>query len=288
MSAIRQLSPDQFPPQLREIPEPPKELYLEGVLPDPNSVYLTIVGSRKYSSYGREACEKIISELSGHPVCIVSGLAIGIDTIAHKAALAARLPTVAIPGSGLGRNVLHPSSNRRLADEIIESGGALLSEFPENYPAGLHTFPRRNRIMAGLAKGILVIEAGDKSGTLITARLATDYNRDVYAIPGSIFSAGSLGTNNLIKLGATPICSGRDLLIALGFNLPDEFGQQKLDLADLSDSEKRVVEILNVEPLARDDLIRVLELPISEANSLLGIMEIKGLIKETMGEIRLG
>ena len=288
MSTIKRLSPGQFPPQLREIPDVPKELFLEGKLPDSSFIYLTIVGSRKYSSYGREACEKIISELAGYPVAISSGLAFGIDTIAHQAALQAGLPTVAIPGSGLGRDVLHPSSNRKLADEIVEAGGALLSEFPPDYPAGLHTFPRRNRIMAGLAKGVLIVEAGDKSGTLITAKLATDYNRDVYAIPGSIFSSGSLGTNNLIKLGATPVCSGRDLLIGLGFDLPDEYGQQKLNLESLTKSEQKVYEILKIEPLPRDELIRTLNLPISEANVLLATMEIKGLIKEMMGEIRVG
>lgn len=287
MSTIKRLSPGQFPAQLREIPDVPKELYLEGVLPDKSFVFLTIVGSRKYSNYGREACEKVIAELAGYPVAIISGLAVGIDTIAHQAALQAGLPTVAIPGSGLGRNVLHPSSNKKLADEIVESGGALLSEFPPDYPAGLHTFPRRNRIMAGLARAVLIVEAGDKSGTLITAKLATDYNRDVLAIPGSIFSAGSLGTNNLIKLGATPICSGRDLLIALGFDLPDEYGQQKLNLEGLSGNEKKVYEILKIEPLSRDELIRTLNLPISEANVLLATMEIKGLIKEMMGEIRV-
>ncbi|MCC6290468.1 DNA-protecting protein DprA [Candidatus Nomurabacteria bacterium] len=287
MSAINRLSPDTFPPQLREIPEPPKELYLEGAWPSPESVLVTIVGSRKYSNYGREACEKIISELSGYPIAIVSGLAIGIDTIAHKAALAAKLYTLAVPGSGLERRVLHPASNRQLADQILESGGALLSEFPPEYPAGLHTFPRRNRIMAGLANAVLIIEAGEKSGTLITARLATDYNRDVYAVPGSIFSAGSVGTNNLIRQGATPIMSGGDLLTALGFELPNESAQQKLNLDELSEPEKKIYEILSVESMHRDELIRILELPTSEANSLLGIMEIKGIIKETMGEIRL-
>ncbi len=288
MSAIRTLSPKQFPALLREINDPPEKLYLEGELPPPESIYLTVVGSRKYSNYGREACEKIIAELAGYPVVIVSGLAVGIDTIAHKSALQARLLTLAIPGSGLGRSVLHPSSNRKLADEIIEAGGALLSEFPENYPAGLHTFPRRNRIMAGLSKAILVIEAGEKSGTLITAKLATDYNRDVLAVPGSIFSAGSLGTNNLIKQGAAPVCSGRDVLLALGFDLPDENGQQKLDLQNLSATEKKVYEILKIEPLPRDELIRNLNLPISEANVLLATMEIKGIIKEMMGELRVG
>lgn len=287
MSAIKKLIPAQFPPLLREINDPPATLYLEGELAPPESVYLTVVGSRKFSNYGREACEKIISELAGYPVVIVSGLAVGIDTIAHQSALQTGLLTIAIPGSGLDRTVLHPSSNRKLADEIIASGGALLSEFPPTYPAGLHTFPRRNRLMAGLAKAILVIEAGEKSGTLITARLAIDYNRDVLAVPGSIFSTGSLGTNNLIKLGAAPVCNGRDVLLALGYDLPED-GQLKLNLAELSANEKKVYELLNIEPLSRDELIRNLNLPISEANVLLATLEIKGIIKEMMGELRVG
>lgn len=286
MSAISKLKPKQFPPQLREIADPPKELYLEGELPPPEAVWLTVVGSRKFSTYGREVVEKIIGELAGHPLTIVSGLAVGIDTIAHQAALAARLHTIAIPGSGLGRDVLHPSSNKRLADEIVASGGALLSEFPENYPAGLHTFPRRNRLMAGLAKGVLIIEAGEKSGTLITAKLATDYNRDVLAVPGSIFNSGSVGTNNLIKQGATPVCNGRDVLLALGFDLPEADGQLRLNLAELSKNERLVYELLSVEPLARDELLRAIKLPISEGNVLLATLEIKGLIKEMLGEIR--
>ena len=288
LPAIRKLSSEEFPPSLLEIPEPPEELYVQGDLPDASYTYLTVVGSRKYSIYGQEACEKIISELAGYPIVIVSGLAIGIDTIAHKAALATGLKTLAVPGSGLDRAVLHPSSNRRLADEIIKAGGAILSEFPPTYPAGLHTFPKRNRIMAGLARGVLIIEAGDKSGTLITARLATDYNRDVYVIPGSIFAPGSAGTNGLIRQGATPIISGRDLLQALGFELPTETGSQlALQLENLSPGEKKVVEILSIEPLPRDELFRQLDLSTSEANSLIGIMEIKGLIVESVGEIRL-
>lgn len=285
-SSIRLLSEPDWPPQLLEIPEPPEQLYIEGVLPDPNFVYLTVVGSRRLSSYGRDACQKIISELAGSPVAIVSGLALGIDTIAHESALAARLPTLAFPGSGLDRSVLHPHSNRRLADEIVAAGGALVSEFDPTYPAGLHTFPRRNRLMAGLARATLVIEAGERSGTLITARLALDYNRDVYAVPGSIFSLNSSGTNNLIKQGATPITSGFDVLQALG--LASEVpAQTSLPFADLSPLEKKIVDLLSIEALPRDILISEIALPTSETNSTLAVMEIKGLIKETMGEIRL-
>jgi len=288
MNSPTLLQPKDWPPQLLETPEPPEQLYIEGRLPDPEFIYLAVVGSRKFSSYGREACEKIIGELAGYPIAIVSGLALGIDTIAHQAALANRLPTIAFPGSGLDRSVLHPHSNRRLADEIVAAGGALLSEFSPTYPAGLHTFPKRNRLMAGISKATLVIEAGEHSGTLITARLALDYNRDVYAVPGSIFSLNSVGTNNLIKQGATPVTSGYNVLQALGLasNLPWQT-QTSLPLADLSPLEKKIVELLVVEALPRDELIIQLDLPTSETNSTLAVMEIKGIIKETMGEIRL-
>ena len=251
---------------------------------------LTVVGSRKFSSYGRDVCEKIITGLAGYPIAIISGLALGIDTIAHKTALKARLPTIGIPGSGLDRSVLHPHSNRRLADEIVASGGSLLSEFPPTMPAGLHTFPRRNRIMAGLARATLVIEAGEKSGTLITARLATEYNRDCFAVPGSIFSPSSQGANWLIKQGATPITSSEDILSA--FNLETEglfSSKNKLSaqLLELSPAEQKILNIIMIEPLPRDLLIEELSLPIHEANTLLSTMEIKGLIKEEMGEIRI-
>lgn len=287
---IKKLKAEEFPPALLEMADPPAELYLAGSWPRDNAVFLTVVGSRKYSSYGQEVCEELIAGLTGHPIVIVSGLALGIDTIAHRAALKAGLITIAIPGSGLDHDVLHPHSNKKLAEEIVERGGALLSEYPPTMPAGMHTFPRRNRLMAGLAKGTLVIEAGLRSGTLITARLALDYNRDVYAVPGAIFNSGSAGTNRLIRQGATPITTSLELLEALGFDPPAESladGQLKLNLAELSPTEKKVVELLRIEPLARDELIRGLGLATSSANSLLGILEIKGIIKEVLGEIRL-
>src|SRR3989338_3404825 len=217
-----------------EMADPPKELYLEGILPNPNEfVYLTVVGSRKMTRYGQEACDFLIHGLAGYPIVIVSGFAIGTDTIAHKSALDTGLPTIAIPGSGLDRAVLHPQSNYRLADHILETDGALLSELPPTAPAGIHTFPRRNRIMAGLSKAILIIEAGEKSGTLITARLALDYNREVGAVPGSILSPQSYGTNQLLRHGATPITTSSDLLEMLGFK-PDVNEAKTLDLDLLS------------------------------------------------------
>ncbi len=271
---------------LREIPEPPEQLYIEGLLPNKDTVMLAVVGSRRYSNYGKEACEKLIEGLQGQDISIVSGLAVGMDTIAHKAALRAGLHTMALPGSGLAREVLHPRSNVALANEIVAKGGALISEYDPTYPAGVYTFPRRNRLMAGLVKAVLVVEAGEKSGTRITARLATEYNRDVLAVPGSIFSPNQAGSNALIRLGATPVTSSADILTALGFQV-DESGQKQLDLESLTLNERKLVELLAIESLPRDELFRGSGLGISEANTALATLEIKGIIIESLGEVRL-
>ncbi|MEO8637428.1 MAG: DNA-processing protein DprA [Candidatus Taylorbacteria bacterium] len=284
---IFELAPDHFPPLLKEIPDPPKKLYVRGALPDWNSLkFLTVVGSRKFTNYGREACEKLIWGLRGYPVAIVSGLALGMDAIAHQTALEAGLTTLAFPGSGLDPKVLYPATNSRLAQDILESGGALLSEFEPNFKATPYSFPRRNRLMAGMSNAVLIVEAEIKSGTLITSKFATEYNRDVFTIPGSIFSKNSEGPHMLLRLGATPITKEADLLEALGFS--DENKEQSLELKykDCSSDELKVIEILR-EPLSREDLLATLAMPIHKANTLLSVMEIKEMIKETMGEMRL-
>jgi DNA processing protein len=232
-------------------------------------------------------CQKLIEGLKGYPIVIVSGLALGIDTLAHETALSVGLTTIAFPGSGIDRKVLYPASNRRLADKIIESGGALISEFAPNFKATIWSFPQRNRIMAGISKAVLIIEAEEKSGTLITARLATDYNRDVLAVPGQIFSDASIGTNTLIRQGATPIRSSIDILEALGFDITAQVAEiKKESYENLSSEERQVLEILR-DPCERDMLILKLQIPVPQANALLSIMEIKGLIKEELGELRL-
>lgn len=285
---IQELAPEDFPLALREIPQPPETLYVRGTLPDPTQFYyLAVVGSRKFTAYGREAVERIIGGLAGYPICIVSGLAMGIDAIAHRAALDAGLPTVAIPGSGLDSSVIYPRSNLVLAREIVENGGALLSEFAPDLRAAPWTFPQRNRIMAGISQSTLVIEAEEKSGTLITARLAVDYNRNVFAVPGSIFSAPSKGTNKLIRQGATPITSAQDLLEELGL-VEQSFGtdtkQEPLDLT-LYTPEEQAILILLDEPMAREDILATVELPSATTLSTLMILEIKGHICEKMGKI---
>ncbi len=283
---IKKILPDEFPSALKEIPQPPAELYLLGTLPDPTQFYyLAVVGSRKYTTYGREATERIITGLAGYPICIVSGLAMGIDGIAHRAALDAGLPTVAVPGSGLDPSVIYPRVHANLTREILENGGALLSEYEPMLRAAPWTFPQRNRIMAGLCQGVLIIEAEEQSGTLITARMALDYNRNVFVVPGSIFSATSKGTNKLIKQGATPITSADELLEEIGLKELPQFNEQKtLDLTLYTKDEQAILILLD-EPLSREDILAIVELTPAKALSTLIVLEIKGITHEKMGKI---
>jgi DNA processing protein len=274
---IQKISQEKFPPALLEIPEPPKALFLVGEIPT-ETTFLAVVGSRKYTNYGRDACEKLLAGLAGYPITIVSGLALGIDSVAHKSALAAGLKTVAFPGSGLAPGVLYPKTNFGLAKEILAKGGALVSEFEPEFKAADWSFPARNRLMAGISKAVLVIEAGEKSGTLITARLATDYNRDVLAVPGQIFSANSAGPNRLIRAGATPVTTSEEILEALGFNVT----QKLFELPELKPAEKEIILLL-ATPLSRDEIIRRSGKEATETNALLTVLEIKGLVKEAMG-----
>jgi DNA processing protein len=279
---INSLSQDDFPPALLEIPQIPEKLFVVGELPNPaDYYYLSVVGSRKYTSYGKEACERIIKGLAGYPIVIVSGLAMGIDGLAHRAALDAGLRTVAVPGSGLDESVIYPRSHLGLAKEIVENGGALLSEYEPSFRAAPWSFPQRNRIMAGLTQGTLIIEAEEKSGTLITARMALDYNRNIFVVPGPIFSATSKGTNNLLRQGATPITSAKDLLEEIGF-VEQSFGT--LDLTLFTPEEQAVLILLD-EPREREELLTLLDTPPAQTLSILTVLEIKGVIRERLGKI---
>jgi DNA processing protein len=284
---IRELKKKDWPSQLLEISQPPKKLYIRGNLPGPNTKLLCVVGSRRYTNYGKEACEKLIAGLSGYDVTIVSGLAMGIDGLAHEAAMKNGLKTVSVPGSGLDVSSLHPQAHIGLMKKILDHGGCMLSEFEPSFKATQYSFPQRNRIMAGLSCAVLVVEAETKSGTMITSRLATEYNKDVLTVPGNIFSPTSTGPHLLIRLGATPITNSKELLLALGFEDKDSAPRNlQLEYSDCSPEEKAVIKILR-EPIPKDDLIHALDMPINQANAVLSIMELKGLIKETMGEIHL-
>ena len=284
MDSIREIRSDEYPARLRDIHRPPEKLYIRGTLPKEDRIHLTVVGARRYSDYGRDAVETLIGGLRGLPVVIVSGLALGIDSIAHRAALKAGLTTVAVPGSGISDEAIYPAAHRELAREIVAKGGAVLSPFEPDMKATEWSFPVRNRVMAGLSKAVLIVEAEKKSGTLITGKYATELNRDVLTVPGSIFSKNTEGPHMLIRLGATPITSVAELIEALG--LENSKSVQEKDYSELSPVELRAVKLLE-QPLSRDDLIDALDLDIEEANALISILELKGMIKETLGEFRL-
>lgn len=279
---FQHLSPHQFPPLLREIPDAPRELSYRGTLPSFEMKWLAVVGSRAVSAYGTQVVNYLIEGLRGYPVVIVSGLAYGVDALAHKAALLHNIPTVAVPGSGLLYSVLYPRANVSLAREIISRGGAHLSEFAPTQKATDYTFPQRNRVMAGMCHATLIIEAQERSGSLITARLATEYNRELLVVPGSIFSDTSRGTHQFLKLGATPVTEPADILRALNLSEKTTSVEQ---FADVLPEEAHVLHLLS-SPTPREQLLELLQLPISEAHILLSTMEIKGLILEEMGMVR--
>jgi DNA processing protein len=288
---IESINPLQHFPQLKEIPQPPTQLYMRGSLERCiGTTFLAVVGSRKFSSYGKQVCEQLIKGLANYPITIVSGLAYGIDAIAHQAAIDAGLPTVAFPGSGLNWNVIHPKRNRELAYEILKRGGALLSEFPHDIGGRHWMFPQRNRLEAGIVSMVLIIEAEEQSGTLITARLGTEYNKVVGVVPGPITSASSIGANWLLRLGAVPITSSADILDELGFSPPgqlpfrfdkDAIGKQNIVLDQV---EQRIIIFLS-SPQSKETIIDSLELDIVTASIAFSTLEIKGAIKETYGLI---
>lgn len=280
---ITQIDPLTAFTDLAHIPEPPKRLSMRGSLERmAGTTLVTIVGSRTYSSYGKQVCESLVHGLAGYPITIVSGLALGIDAIAHRAALDAGLNTIAFPGSGLDWSVLHPAQHRGLAREILTSGGALISEYPPETRGAHWTFPRRNRLEAGISAITIIIEAQEQSGTLITARLATEYNKTVGAVPGPITSPTSTGANWLLRLGAVPITSADDILQELGFS-PRQTTDMQAYLS-LTPEESRILEILS-QPKSKDEIMTELSLDPAQANIIFTTLEIKGAIRETLGLI---
>ncbi|MBU2220910.1 DNA-processing protein DprA [Patescibacteria group bacterium] len=213
---MRQLAPKDYPKNLREIPEPPKQLWLRGTLPPEGHKLLAVVGSRSLTEYGAEVCRMFIQGLAGKPISIVSGLALGADACAHQAALDAGLHTLAIPGSGLDDSVIAPRTNLALAQDILAHGGGLLSEQEPFHTPFPSDFPSRNRIMVGMSDAVLVIEAGERSGTLITARLAAEYDRNLLCVPHRIGDPNGIGANQFIRLGAELVTEPLHILETLG------------------------------------------------------------------------
>ena len=280
---IKELAKGDFPKQMLEIPQPPKQLNYRGELPPSDTKLLAVVGSRKYTNYGRQVVDHLVNGLRGYNIGIVSGLALGIDSLAHEAALANSMYTLAIPGGGLSDSAIYPARHKPLARKILESGGGMMSEYEPDFRATTWSFPQRNRLVVGISHAVLVIEANEKSGSLITARLCADYNRELLVVPGNIFSDNSKGVHQFLKLGAVPVTEASDILNAL--NLEVQTGNLPSKAVALSTVETKVLDILT-EPTERDSLIRKLALPASEATIILMQMEINGLIKEDGGIYR--
>ncbi|HVU80324.1 MAG TPA: DNA-processing protein DprA [Candidatus Paceibacterota bacterium] len=279
---IRQLSAGEFPPLLREMPDAPRSLYMRGILPPPGHKLLCVVGSRATSAYGRRACQSLIAALAGYPIAIVSGLALGIDAEAHQAALAAGLPAVAVLPSSCDDASIYPRSNQGLARQILERGGALISENAAPWRPQLYSFPERNRIMAAMSDATLIIEAGEKSGTLITARLALDYNREVLAVPHEVGRETGAGGNRLIREGAALVRDAADVLEALGLKALEP-AQLPLP-GDLSPAEAAVLRLLEA-PLEKDEILGRAGLSARDANIALSSLHLRGLIAERLGKV---
>ena len=283
---ITKLSLEQFPYLLRQIDNPPEYLDCAGELPPGEDYkYLCVIGARHYSSYGKEACQHLIAGLQGYPIAIVSGLAIGIDSIAHITALEADLRVVAFPGSGLSESVIYPYRHLSLARKIVQTGNTLLSPFNQTQIGRNWTFPVRNNLMAGSAHATLIIEGRKGSGTLLTADYALQHNREVLIVPGSIFSDLSYGPHMLYYRGAIPVTSSMEILEALGFvinNSDNKTIPQQLSLGDLSltNDELLIFHSLQFSPLSGSALIEKTSLSPEQLNILLSQMEIKDLIRE--------
>jgi DNA processing protein len=270
---------EAYPQRLKEIDQPPPVLYLRGdYLPD-DLFAVAIVGTRRATPYGRQITEELASFLATHGITVVSGLARGIDAIAHQTALKAGGRTIGVLGSGVDK--IYPPEHRALADKMIESG-AIVSDYAPGTPPDATNFPPRNRIISGLSLAVVVIEAGETSGALITAEFAAEQGREIFAVPGSILAPQSKGTNKLIQNGALPLLSVNDLMQALDLTrMGDQKAARKIIPAD--ETEARLMSVLSLEPLHVDEIRNQTELPIEKVSATLALMELKGMVRQVGG-----
>lgn len=271
-----------YPDRLRQIDNPPPVLYIKGALTDVDAYALGVVGTRRATSYGREATNLIVAELARQGMTIVSGLAVGIDTYAHHAALSGGGRTLAVLGCGV--DVPYPTSNVRLAAQIVEGQGALISEYPPGTQPEPANFPPRNRIISGLARGVLVVESGVKGGALITVDFANEQGRDVFAVPGSIFNRTSEGTNALLRQGAKPVTCANDILEDLSLTRLADQVQIRQIVGD-NEVERALLRVLANEPLPIDEIRLESGLSIEVVSSNLAMMELKGMVRN-LGAMR--
>ena len=290
------LEEESYPKILKEIYDPPFLLYYQGKINFDNNKGLAIIGSRKHSAYGEKVVNYLLNYISWSELIIISGLAYGIDSLAHIEALKNNLTTIAILGTGLEEDDIYPQKNLKLAREILAQGGTLISEFPPGTKALKQNFPLRNRIISGLSRAILVVEAKEKSGSSITTKQALDQGREVMAIPGNIFSEFSGGTNKLITEGAKLIKNGDDVLeFFISQNLLDDNASKILNKKSLTknklvikfenEEEKLIYSLIKkanetMENIKLEEISEITKLDTATINSTLSILEIKSLIKK--------
>lgn len=308
---------EAYPPLLKQIDTPPLLLYVRGELRPEDNLSIAIVGSRNAKDYGRRVSYQLAHQLVNRGMTVVSGFAMGIDTCAHRGALEAGGRTIAVFGNGL--SLIYPAGNKELVDKVIESG-ALISEFPMGMKPMSENFPRRNRIISGLTLGTVVVEASNRSGALITARLASEQGREVFAVPGEIFSELSTGTHSLIDKGAKLIGTVDDLIDALPQHTIHQIAASKPAIAqqknrevshvpevgknktkpiektpeqalpvtpppDLTDDEKTIFDAIEVPSSHIDTIVRMTQMPISQVSSVLLMLELKGVIQQLPGKL---
>jgi DNA processing protein len=277
---------DEYPEALRHIEDPPILIYCFGKLLDDDRYSIAIVGSRHMTPYGRAVTEKLAYGLASLGITIISGMARGIDSVAHKSALSAKGRTIAVLGSGLDKP--YPSENKDLFNEI-SSYGAVISEFPLGTPPNKENFPRRNRLISGLSLGVIVVEATINSGSLITANYALEQGKEVFAVPGNIFSKNSEGTNLLIKKGAKLVDGIEEVLEELAPKLKklvissNMFDKKTVSL-EITDKEKAICNILGYEPKHIDNLSRELNIPVAQLSGILLDLELKGIVRQLEGK----
>lgn len=268
---------EHYPPSLRNLADAPPVLYVKGQITQSDMVAIGIVGTRNATIYGREVAEMLATDLVRNGITVVSGLARGIDGTAHKAAIDAGGRTLAVMGSGV--DVIYPPEHRKLAQQIAEHG-ALISDYPPGTQPEATNFPPRNRIISGLSLGVVVVEADEKSGALITTQFAAEHGREVFAVPGNIFSKTSRGTNKLIQNGAKTVLSVNDILEELNLGMvTSQLEFQMSAPSDLTDLESLLLSKLSHEPITTDELIRQVNQPTGEVTTTLMMLELKGIIR---------
>src|SRR5579859_6860553 len=271
---------DEYPAGLRQVADPPPVLFVRGRLTPADAQAVALVGTRRATTYGRAVADRLARDLAAAGVTVVSGLAKGIDTSAHRAALQAGGRTIAVLGNGLDQ--VYPAENAGLARQIVDSdAGAVVSEFAPGVPPDAVNFPRRNRIISGLSSGTVIVEAGERSGALITADFALEQGREVLAVPGSIFSPMSAGPNELLKQGATPVTGAADILNTLNpVHIVDEAAPVLRPMAELGQGATTVWQALGEEPRHIDELARASGLAPGEISATLAMLELSGLARQ--------